>query len=82
MFVYADRINKTCQIIEVHSILDAILHVKNGKGTIYFASEKEGDNRYELTEDEMADAIVWRDGYLTNLGKTFIDYSNLRNVID
>ena len=90
MYVYADPSVKTCQIIESDDILDAIL-ISKGKGIIYMTDDSDENTKDTsgLSEDQVRDlmdkSIAWKDGILTNLGKSLIvnsNYSNFRNYID
>jgi hypothetical protein len=87
MYVYADPRDKTCQIVESNDILDAIA-ISNGRGIIYITDDND-DNPEDfsnLSEEEvretMDNSIAWKDGILTNLGKTLITNYNFRNYID
>jgi len=86
MYVYADPMNKTCQIVESEDILDAIA-ISNGRGIIYKTDDSEDEpDASSMTDNEvtqaMYDSIAWKDGILSKLGKTLIDYSNFKNYID
>ena len=86
MYVYADPRNKTCQIVESEDILDAIA-ISNGRGIIYKTDDSgNGEDASNMTEEEvtqaMHDAIAWKDGVLSNLGKSLFDDSKFRNYID
>jgi hypothetical protein len=84
MFVYANNSNKTCQIIDTPCLIDALTHVKDKKGTLYFTEDNENSDNVEkeLTQDELDEAMVWHNGHMTKLGKTLFDNSNFRNLID
>jgi hypothetical protein len=86
MYVYADPRTKTCQIVESEDILDAIA-ISNGRGIIYKTDDSEdAPSTPKMTDEEvteaMENAIAWKDGILSNLGKTIINESNFRNYID
>lgn len=86
MYVYADPRTKTCQIVESEDILDAIA-ISNGRGIIYKTDDTEPEeNASKMTQEEvtqaMDDAIAWKDGVLTTLGKSMFDHSKFRNYID
>jgi len=87
MYVYADPYLKTCQLIESNDILDAII-VSKGRGIIYMTddSKENAEDVSNLPEEQVRDlmdkSIAWKDGVLTNLGKTLIDNPNFRNYID
>lgn len=86
MYVYADPKTKTCQLVESENILDAIA-ISNGRGIIY-KTDDSGDavDASPMTENEvtqaMYDSIAWKDGILSNLGKSLFDDSKFRNYID
>jgi hypothetical protein len=86
MYVYANPKNKTCEIVESKDILDAIAITK-GNGIIYLTDDsEEGEDTSHLSQQEVTDlmdnSIAWKDGILTRLGKTLIDYSNFKNYVD
>ena len=86
MYVYANAKEKTCQIVESEDILDAIA-ISNGKGIIYKTDDTGApSDASNMTEEEltqvMHDAIAWKDGVLSNLGKSLFDNTNFRNYID
>jgi hypothetical protein len=86
MYVYANARAKTCQVVESSDILDAIA-ISKGNGIIYLTDDSEdSEDTSNLSQQEimnrMDDSIAWKDGVLTNLGKTLIDYSNFKNYID
>jgi hypothetical protein len=86
MYVYANTRNKTCEVVESSDILDAIA-ISKGNGIIYLTDDsEEGEDTSHLSQQEVADRmdnlIAWKDGILTNLGKTLIANSNFRNYID
>mgnify|MGYP000498138993 CR=1 FL=1 len=67
-------------------IVDAIA-ISGGTGIIYKTDDPEtGEDTSHMSEEEitqaMHNAIAWKDGILSNLGKTLIDESNFRNYID
>lgn len=76
MYVYADPVNKTCEILYVDCILDAISSVNNAKGVLYLTddSEEEDDNRYtdEECQQKMLESLVWKDGQLSLLGYSIL----------
>ena len=84
MYVYGDPITKTCKIIETSCLLEAILQTNKGKGVLYFAEDnpEEENSRENMTEEQLIEFVVWKDGQLSNLGKTFIDFNNYRNYVD
>jgi hypothetical protein len=86
MYVYANPKNKTCEIVESEDILDAIAITK-GNGIIYLTDDsEEGEDTSHLSQQEVTDlmdnSIAWKDGILTKLGKSLIDYSNFKNYVD
>jgi hypothetical protein len=86
MYVYANPKNKTCEIVESKNILDAIAITK-GNGIIYLTDDsEEGEDTSHLSQQEVTDlmdnSIAWKDGILTKLGKSLIDYSNFKNYVD
>ena len=86
MYVYANPKNKTCEIVESEDILDAIA-ISKGNGIIYLTDDQEGaEDTSHLSEQEVIDlmdgSIAWKDGMLTSLGKSLIDYSNFKNYVD
>jgi hypothetical protein len=86
MYVYANTRNKTCEVVESSDILDAIA-ISKGNGIIYLTDDsEESEDTSHLSQQEVADRmdnlIAWKDGILTNLGKTLIANSNFRNYID
>jgi hypothetical protein len=86
MYVYADPRTKTCQVVESENILDAIA-ISNGRGIIYKTDDSaDAPDSSHMTENEvtqaMYDSIAWKDGILSNLGKSLFDHSKFRNYID
>jgi hypothetical protein len=86
MYVYADSKNKTCQIVESNDILDAIA-ISKGNGIIYLTDDtEESQDTSNLSKEQVADlmdnCIAWKDGVLTKLGQSLIDYSNFKNYVD
>jgi hypothetical protein len=86
MYVYANPKTKTCQVVESEDILDAIA-ISGGIGIIYKTDDPEtGEDTSHMTQEEvtqaMDNAIAWKDGILSNLGKSLFDYSKFRNYID
>lgn len=86
MYVYANPKNKTCEIVESEDILDAIAITK-GNGIIYLTDDSEGaEDTSNLSQQQLVDlmdnSIAWKDGMLTSLGKSLIDYSNFKNYVD
>ena len=86
MYVYANPKNKTCEIVESEDILDAIA-ISKGNGIIYLTDDsEEGEDTSNLSEQEVKDlmdnSIAWKDGVLTKLGNSLIDYSNFKNYVD
>jgi hypothetical protein len=80
MYVYANPKNKTCEIVESEDILDAIA-ISKGNGIIYLTDDQEGaEDTSHLSEQEVIDlmdnSIAWKDGILSNLGKTLLHNFN------
>jgi hypothetical protein len=86
MYVYANPKNKTCEVVESEDILDAIA-ISKGNGIIYLTDDsEEGEDTSNLSEQEVRDlmdsSIAWKDGVLTKLGNSLINYSNFKNYVD
>ena len=86
MYVYANPKNKTCEVVESEDILDAIA-ISKGNGIIYLTDDQEGaEDTSHLSEQEVIDlmdnSIAWKDGVLTKLGNSLINYSNFKNYVD
>ena len=77
MYVYADPQNKTCELVQSEDILDAIV-ISNGRGIIYMGDDnpENAEDTSNLSENELRDlmdqSIAWKDGILSNLGKTLL----------
>jgi hypothetical protein len=80
MYVYADPKNKTCEILYVDCILDAISFVRNTKGVLYLTDDTEEENNNNYTNEEcqekMLESLVWKDGQLSLLGYSILGKNN------
>lgn len=85
MYMYVNPQNKTYQMFESGDIFDVIA-ITNGKGAIYLTKDNDDEDASDYSEDEIKDlmskSVAWKDGNLSDLGRTIINNPNFRNYID